>query len=163
MPTRASKAKQHGSNSIGMRPSCVLFAPVHARVRVFFFESIVCHLLGPYKWLERPLISCEWLPVFLLWHLTSSPYRFSALSQFLSPNLFLCRRSPGRLWVIDTYHWPRGSDGAPPLLLPPSLNPLTFFQAGATTLPCRSLGTCVQGEGSYSRADTVSSYRYEHL
>lgn len=100
-------------------------------------------------------------PVFLLWHLTSSPYRFSALSQFVSPYLFLRRRSPGRLRVIDTYHWPWGSDGVPPLLLPPIAEPADLFLSG-----CNNSAVPLAGD-SYreirKRGDaTVGSYGYEH-
>lgn len=38
-----------------------IVASVSACARVRFSKSIVCHLLGSFKWLQRPLISCEWL------------------------------------------------------------------------------------------------------
>lgn len=46
-----------------MRIAASVWARARGRVHISFCcECIVCRVLGPYEGLERPLISCEWLP-----------------------------------------------------------------------------------------------------
>lgn len=115
---------------------------VRARARACSFSAsrIVCHLLGSYEWLERPLISCEWL---LSSSYDTSRHRLTGfpLSHGLCHPIFSCAGG-----ALGDCEWlTRITDHGDQMVFLPScslrsLNSLTFFWAGATTLPSRLLG-----------------------
>lgn len=126
-----------------------------------FCERIVCHLLGSYEWLERPLISCEWL---LSSSYDTSRHRLTGfpLSHSLCHPIFSCAGG-----ALGDCEWlTRITDHGDQMVFLPScslqsLNPLTFFWSG-----CNNSAVPLAGDSYRERRKrgdaTVGSYGYEH-
>lgn len=127
MLTQASKAKQHGTNSIGMRPSSVvlqLFVSERLCFQ-FFCDCTKAQLLNDAGIRRAPNVF-SWIDPILCSSF-DTPYSSCTLSQSLSSYLFPWWRSLGdcdwHISLTEEIKW--RCEPLLPLLLPPSLNSLT--------------------------------------